>query len=112
MRHLSREVVKAQCGDQADDPFRYSFGSLRQTVMLRRLCVRRNVETASHSHYQTSIRGELQVLARYSSTIQVAGSEDTPPANHPCHKVELRGRHWLSLQYVVIYIQVQTYCQR
>ena len=89
MRHLSRKIVKAQCRDQADDPVRHSLRGFRQTMMLRRLCISRNVETTSHSRYQTSICGEPQVLARYSSAIQVARSKDTRPTNHPDHKFGL-----------------------
>ena len=93
MRHLSRKVVKAQSGDEADNPVRHSFSGLRQTMMFRRLCISRNVQTASHSPYETLIGGKPQVLARYSSAIKVARSEDTRPTNHPGYKISLRGCH-------------------
>jgi hypothetical protein len=62
-------------------------------MMFRRLCISRNVESASHSPYETSIGGKPQVLARYSSAIKVARSEDTRPTDHPGYKVCLRGCH-------------------
>jgi hypothetical protein len=63
-------------------------------MMFRRLCISRNVQTASHSSYETLIGGNPQVLARYSSAIKVARSEDTRPTDHPGYKVCLRNCHF------------------
>ena len=81
-------------------------------MMFRRLCISRNVEAASHSPYETLIGGKPQVLARYSSAIKVARSEDTRPTDHPGYKVCLRDCHWIILQYVGRYVQVPTYRAR